>query len=219
MTTTRGTDPNYQVSISKQELAALPAVQFKGNIVLVETPEGASQALGRLREEPVVGFDTETRPAFRKGVTRNVSLLQLCGKHTCYLIRLNKTGITPEIISFLEDENVLKVGLSTHDDFHNLQRMCEIMPKGFVELQTYVKDFLIQDNSLTKIHAILFGKRISKGQRLTNWEAPTLTRAQQSYAALDAQACMNIYTYLAEGNFVPSESKYYRLKDEEETEA
>lgn len=200
----------YQISITKEELAALPAAHFHGEISLIEKPEEVSAAVARLRECDVVGFDTETRPSFKKGQTNIVSLLQLSTRDICYLIRLNHIGLTDELKQLLEDPDVLKVGLSIHDDFHNLNKIASIEPRGFVDLQNYVKNFNISDNSLTKIYGIVFGKRISKGQRLTNWEASQLTESQQAYAALDAMACIDIYDKVSSGQFDPLQSPYLR---------
>jgi ribonuclease D len=116
----------------------------------------------------------------------------------------------------LEDENIIKIGLSVHDDFNVMRRTCEIEPKGFIDLQTYVKQFHISDISLQKIYAILFGERISKNQRLTNWEAEALTEGQQQYAAIDAWACLKIYYYLRSGAFKPTESPYVVEPEEED---
>ncbi len=185
-------------TIDKQTLAALPCEQFSGRIELVQTPEAAVKAMRFLMDQPMVGFDTETRPNFRKTDNHKVSLLQLSTPSICFLIRLNRVGIMPEIKEFLETPNVIKVGLSTKDDFHQLNQLEAIQPKGFVELQSIVKDYGIGEASLTKVYALLFGKRISKGQRLSNWEAVELTGAQQHYAALDAYACLKIYQHLTE---------------------
>ena len=200
----------YIVSISKAELATLPAASFKGRIHLVDTPEKVDDAVKALNSSPIIGFDTETRPSFKKGQTFQVALLQLSTRTDCYLIRLNKIGMPAGIQQILEDESKLKIGVSLHDDFHNLHRIYTLQPRGFIDLQPYVKDYLIADNSLSRIYAILFGKRISKGQRLTNWEAAELTPAQQCYAAFDALSCIQIYDHLNSGLFSPNASKYYQ---------
>lgn len=200
----------YIVSISKAELATLPAASYKGRIHLVDTPEKVDDAVKALNSSPIIGFDTETRPSFKKGQTFQVALLQLSTRTDCYLIRLNKIGMPAGIQQILEDESKLKIGVSLHDDFHNLHRIYTLQPRGFIDLQPYVKDYLIADNSLSRIYAILFGKRISKGQRLTNWEAAELTPAQQSYAAFDALSCIQIYDHLNSGQFSPDASKYYQ---------
>lgn len=183
-------------TISKEELSVLDAEEFKGRIVLVQTAATAVKAMRFLMEQPIVGFDTETRPSFKKGQIHKVALIQLSTADTCFLIRLNRLGIFPELKKFLESDSVKKIGLSTKDDFHALNRLSPVEPKGFVELQQLVKTCGIGEASLTKIYALLFGKRISKGQRLTNWEAVELTEAQQRYAALDAWACLRIYNHI-----------------------
>ena len=183
-------------TISKEDLNALDAEEFNGRIVLVQTASTAVKAIRFLMEQPMVGFDTETRPSFRKGQLNKVALIQLSTPDTCFLIRLNRLGIFPELREFLECHTVKKIGLSTKDDFHALCRLAPVKPDGFVELQQLVKTYGIGEASLTKIYALLFGKRISKGQRLTNWEAVELTEAQQRYAALDAWACLRIYNHI-----------------------
>lgn len=185
-------------TIDKQTLASLPCEQFRGRIEVVQTPQAVAKAMRFLMDQPVVGFDTETRPNFRKGDNHKVSLLQLSTPSVCFLIRLNRVGILPEIKDLLESPAVTKIGLSTKDDFHQLNQIEPIQPRGFIELQSIVKDYGIGEASLTKVYALLFGKRISKGQRLSNWEAVELTEAQQHYAALDAYACLNIYKRLTE---------------------
>lgn len=207
-TTDAGKWKNLEIAISKEEMAALPTEKFEGEIVVVEDLPAAEKIVGELREAPVVGFDTETKPAFQKGQINKVALLQLSTQSRTYLIRLSKTGLPQGIKDFLEDESRLKVGLSIKDDFHSLAKLTDIKPAGFVDLQDYVKKFHISDCSLTKIHSIIFGRRISKSQQLSNWEAPSLTNKQQHYAALDALACVNIYNRLVSGEFIPEESPY-----------
>lgn len=197
-----------KISISKEQLGKLPAASYTGTIVVVDDLDGADRAVSDLKKRGIIGFDTETRPAFRKGQLHNVALLQLFGHEVCYLFRLNKIGLPDSLKSFLEDPDIIKVGLSTHDDFHNLRRQYDLQPEGFIELQHYVGRFGISDLSLTKINAILFGERLSKSQRLSNWEADSLTPPQQMYAALDAVACVRIYEYLAAGLFDPHSSQY-----------
>ncbi len=208
--------PVYQLSITKEALASLPPACYHGNIRVIDNEDGLAEALRDLEQSGVVGFDTETRPSFRKGHTNTVALLQLSTGSTCYLIRLNRIGLTPGIKRLLEDDSILKIGLSIHDDFHNLNILSKIEPKGFIDLQQYVKAYRIADNSLARIYAIIFGRRISKGQRLTNWEADSLTSNQQAYAALDALACIEIYRELESGNFDPEASQYKVYPQEEE---
>jgi ribonuclease D len=199
---------NTIVTISKEQLSKLPAASFKGEIHVIDKVEMIDDAVKTLREAAVIGFDTETRPSFRKGHLHVVSLLQLSTRDTCFLFRINRIGLTQSLIDLLQDPGVTKIGLSIHDDFHSLGKVSPIEPAGFIDLQHYVKEFRIIDNSLSRIYAVLFNHRISKGQRLTNWEADTLTHPQQGYAALDAQACIEIYDYLSSGQFNPDASPY-----------
>ena len=206
-----------EVSISKQQLAALPAAQFQGTITVVDNPELVDGAIQRLRMADLIGFDTETRPSFKKGQTYNVALLQLSSETECFLFRLNKIGMPDQLKELLEDMNILKVGLSTQDDFRNLHKKYEFEPRGFIELQQYASQWAIIDKSLTKLYGILFGKRLSKSQRLSNWEAENLAESQLNYAALDALACVKIYKYLNKGLFHPEESVYL-LENKEEAQ-
>ena len=124
--------------------------------------------------------------------------MQVASVEHCFLFRLNLTGLTLPLIMLLENPQITKVGLSLHDDFMMLHKRAPFEPRGYIELQEYVRPFGIQDKSLQKIYAILFGQKISKNQQLSNWEAPVLTEAQQIYAATDAWACLNIYSRLNE---------------------
>lgn len=201
----------YIVSISKADLALLPPAAYHGEIHIVDTIDKIPDAVRSLRAADIIGFDTETRPSFKKGQSFQVSLLQLSTRTECFLFRLNMIGLPQDIKDILEDEHKLKIGVSLHDDFHNLHRIYTLEPKGFIDLQPYVKQFKIADNSLSRIYGILFGERISKGQRLTNWEAKTLTHSQQVYAAFDALSCIQIYDHLNSGKFIPENSPYYQL--------
>ena len=194
----------------------MPLVTFPGQIHVIDAVSRVKSAVNALRTSHIVGFDTETRPCFRRGDRHNVALLQLSTETDAFLFRVNKTGIPTSLKEFLEDQDCIKIGLSTTDDFHQLTRICDIQPAGFIELQQLVKQYDIVDMGLQKIYAILFQKKISKGQQLTNWEAVQLTEAQQRYAAIDAWACLRIYNYLQTGAFIPEESPYWRELVEEE---
>ncbi len=206
----------HVISIDKQAVNQLPQVTFPGRIHIISAISQVKSAVNALATAPVVGFDTETRPSFHRGERHPVALLQLSTDSDAFLFRVNKTGVPEPLKRFLEDENCLKIGLSTTDDFHQLARVSDCKPAGFIELQQLVKQYNITDMSLQKIYAILFRHKISKGQQLTNWEAPQLTDAQQRYAAIDAWACLKIYEYLQSGDFVPELSPYWHEQAEEE---
>ena len=185
---------NFRESISKEEINSLPVLEYEGrNIVLVDTLSKLKTTIEVLKNEDVLGFDTETKPSFEKGKTNKVALLQFSTADTCYLIRLNVLGMQNSIIELLSSEKPLKIGLSLKDDYKMLNRRRSFKPAGFLDIQSVINKFGIKDMSLQKIYAIMFNKKISKSQRLTNWQAPNLTIQQQTYAAVDAWACMDIY--------------------------
>lgn len=204
----------WKTSIPKTELAALPAESFTDKIIVVKNSNDAEKAVAKLQKARFIGFDTETKPSFKRGEHHKVALLQLATSEECFLFRLNQFDLPKSVISLLEDENKLKIGLSVHDDFLSLKKRFKFEPKGFIDLQSFVKNYNIADNSLSRIYGILFDKRISKGQRLSNWEAPELTQAQKEYASLDAKACITIYDHLIENGFDHKKSKYHREYNE-----
>ncbi len=210
ITTPMANRTQYVVSIGKEAIAALPVKTYPAGIRVIDTQEQAREAISDLSQEKIVGFDTETRPSFRKGHLHKVALMQISTAECCYLFRLNKIGIDT-VKPFLENPEVLKIGLSVHDDFNALRRSGNLQPDGFIDLQQVVKKFDISDISLQKIYAIIFGERISKSQRLSNWEADRLSDAQQAYAALDAWACLHIYNHLKKGEFDPVASPYRHI--------
>lgn len=205
---------SLNISITKEQLSELPIVTFPGAISVIETIEEAVEALARLSDEPIIGFDTETKPTFRKGHTNTVALIQMSTLDHSYLFRLNKIGFIDEMRRFFENPSVTKVGLSLKDDFFVLHRIHEFEPEGFIDLQQFVKQYNISDCSLQKIYGIIFNGRISKSQRLSNWEASQLSTPQQIYASIDAWACLRIYNYLTSGEFHPAESPYQHTAEQ-----
>ncbi len=177
----------------KARIQQLPRALFEGRIEVILSESEAAKAVDYLLSQPIIGLDTETRPSFRKGVKYYVSLLQVSTRDICFLFRLKHTGMCQPIIRLLEDTTVPKIGLSLHDDLHQLHEVAQFVPGAFVELQQMVKAFGVEDLSLQKLFANFFGERISKGQRLTNWEADILSESQKRYAATDAWACVLLY--------------------------
>lgn len=196
------------VSIPKAALSELPLVTFPGEIIVIDTPDRVPEAVNDLRQHKLVGFDTETRPSFHKGRTNKVALIQISTDTRCYLFRINKTGLTDDLRRFIEDTEVTKIGLSLKDDFFVLHRIGDFMPEGFIDLQEFVRPYGIIDSSLQRIYGIVFHERISKSQRLSNWEADQLTIPQQHYAAIDAWSCLRLYKELTAGHFSPENSPY-----------
>jgi ribonuclease D len=156
----------------------------------------AERAVDFLLTQPILGFDTETRPAFRKGDSFKCSLLQVAAPNCCFLFRLNHTGLCPAVVRLLEDKTVMKVGLAWNNDLLSLHKLGNFKPGTFMDIQDMVRDFGIEDQSLVKIYANLFGQRISKADRLSNWERDVLKESQKIYAAIDAWACIRIFEEL-----------------------
>ena len=188
----------FNARIEKSEVAQMPTLVYPGRIITIDTASEVDKAVKALSKEKILGLDTETRPAFRKGVHYNVSLLQLSTADTCFLIRLCRTGMPDSLVALLEDKEIMKIGVSLHDDYQALARRKKFKAGGFFDLQKYVSTFGIEEMSLKKIYAIIFGERISKSQQLTNWEHDVLTDKQKQYAATDAWACLKIYNRLKE---------------------
>ena len=177
----------------------MPKVLFPGRIFVIYTESDAEKAVAYLKDQRIVGVDTETRPSFKRGTTHKVALLQISTQDTCFLFRLNRIGMPDSLQEFLMSDT-LKIGLSLKDDFNSLRKRQDMHPDrgSWIELQEYVGKFGIEDRSLQKIYANLFGEKISKNQRLSNWEADVLSEGQKLYAATDAWACVEIYNCLSE---------------------
>lgn len=186
------------LSITKDQIAELPLETFNGEIIIIDKADQVQDAVNRLLMFNTLGFDTETKPAFKRGQTNKVALMQISTEDECYLFRLNKIGYPDLMDDIICNQDIKKIGLSLRDDFAAIRGRSKNIPMNFVDLQLFVDKFDIEDNSLQKIYALLFGKRISKGQRLSNWESSVFTPAQQSYAAIDAWACLRIYNYLTQ---------------------
>jgi len=177
----------------KKAINDLPIIQFPGKIVTVISESEADRAVDFLLSKYLLGVDTETRPTFRKGFLHKVSLLQVSTNDTCFLFRLNQIGMVPSIIRLLGNTKVPMVGISWHDDLCALRRRCEFTPGLFIDIQDMAGKLGIKDMSLQKIYANIFHRKISKRQRLTNWDADALSDKQKMYAATDAWACINLY--------------------------
>ena len=204
---------NLYPTISKEEINEMPLVAFEGKIVVVSTLSEAEKACEFLCKQNIVGIDTETKPSFHKGVSHKVALLQVSTEDICFLFRLNIIGLCAPVKKFLSNRKTLKVGLSLHDDILSLHRRGDFRVGKFIDIQTIAPQFGIKDLSLQKIYANLFGKKISKGQRLSNWEADVFTEAQKKYAATDAWTCLNLYN---EFSRLKTQKDYILLENDNE---
>lgn len=191
----------YPESISSEELTQLDTVDFSGPIIVVsEVDEDFVEAMDYLKEQTVIGFDTETKPCFSSGSPRHhVALLQLSGANKAYIFRVNQLGMPAPLAALLSDPGILKVGAAVKEDVRGLMYYRKFTPRGFVDLQTMVAEYGIMDKSVRKMAAIILGKKVSKTQQLSNWEAPQLSGAQLKYAAIDAWVCREMYLKLKSG--------------------
>lgn len=178
---------------NKEAIHELPQVLFTGRIIVITSEKKAEKAVDFLLKQSILGVDTETRPVFRKGQSYKVSLLQVATHDTCFLFRLNILGITPSIKRLLENKETKMIGLSWHDDLLALHKRSDFKKGNFIDLQDIVGDLGIKDLSLQKLYANIFRQKISKRQRLTNWNNETLSEKQKQYAATDAWACIQLY--------------------------
>ena len=182
-----------QNKVDKKTIADFPRVSFPGKIIVVLSEPEAERAVDYLLAQPVLGFDTETRPSFKKGVRHKCSLLQVSTADCCFLFRLNYIGLCPAVRRLLEDTTVTKVGLAWSNDAHGLRELGEFNMRTFVDMQDMARKIGIEDQSLMKLYANVFGERISKREQLTNWERDVLEESQKRYAAIDAWACVRLY--------------------------
>ena len=200
--------------ISKELVNLMPLAQFEGETFIIDRPEQIEPAVAALRRCSVLGIDTEARPSFTRGTHYPTALVQVSDGQHCYLFRLNKTGMPASLAELFSNKDICKVGLAFKDDLNGLRRLHDFKPANCVDLQSMVARYGILDLSLQKIFAIVFGRKISKSQQLTNWEADTLTPEQARYAATDAWATLLIYNALLESRPLPKR-EVERLKSAE----
>ena len=186
----------FQSEISKEEVADLDLIQYDGPIKLIETEESFLEEIPHIREQSILGFDTETRPSFKKGVVYPTALIQISALNQAWLVRVSRMGYPPELLEVLTRDDILKVGLGLNDDLRRLKADFQFEPGGFLDLQQYVTAFRIEEKGLKKLSGIVLGRRISKAQQVSNWDADLLTEAQLRYAATDAWICLKIYNRL-----------------------
>lgn len=191
--------PNtFAAHIDKVAIQALPLTYFEGEVIVVDRPEQVAEAAAYLNQYTILGVDTEARPSFKRGVHYPTALVQIATEERCYLFRLTHVGLPVEIAQIFANPAICKVGLAFKDDINGLRRRRDFKPANCIDLQSIVCKYGIMDMGLQKIFAIVFGKKISKAQQLTNWENSHLTPEQARYASTDAWATLLIYLVLKE---------------------
>ena len=186
----------FQSEITKEEVSRLELIQFEGPVQVIEAQEEFDRAFRQISMHPVLGFDTETRPSFKKGSAYPTSLIQLSTTEQAWLIRVSRLGYPSRLLELLSSEQVIKVGSGLMVDLRRMRSDYHFEPAGFLDLQQYVEAFRIEEKGLKKLSGIVLKRRISKSQQVSNWEADELTDAQVRYAATDAWICLKIYNAL-----------------------
>ena len=174
----------------------LKFLSFPGKIHLVTTDQELHSIAVELASHTMLGFDTETRPAFKKGESYPVSLLQLATETAAYIIRLKHIKHTEVIKNVFENPAVVKVGAAIRDDLKQLQKRFHFQPHGFIELQAVAKTKKLKNIGLKGMTEEVLQATISKGPKTTNWDAQELTEKQILYAATDAWIGLKLYTKL-----------------------
>ena len=190
--------------ISTEEVNALPMRAYEGKIVLIDTKEAVDEAVAEIEQFSVVGFDTESRPAFTKGESYPVSLLQFATPKKVYLFRVNLIGMPQRVSDLLSNANIIKLGIALHDDVKDLRKLGVPNPDGYQDIHSFIKDKGVINTGLRKLAAMILGFRISKSQQTSNWENEVLNERQQVYAATDAWVCLEIYNRLKELKLINS---------------
>jgi len=190
-------------TITPEELNELPIGGWEGKTILIDKPEDVAAAIQAINKETIIGIDTETRPAFKKGVVYKISLIQIATRNCVYLFRINLVGLSSGLIKLFESEEIMKVGIDLNYDINHLQHTKRFTARNVIELNSYCKQkgFLVM--GLRKLSAIILGIRISKRQQTSNWEAETYTLAQIKYATTDAWACRELFVRLMENGILP----------------
>ncbi len=185
--------PEYRRVIGAEEIARLPIRRYEGEIWVVSDTEELERALADIRQERVVGFDTETRPAFRKGEDYLPCLVQVATARRVYLLQLRRLDFSRAVTELLADRNLVKAGVALAGDLGQLARLFPLRPESVVDLGRVAKRHGNHQTGLRNLTALFLGTRIPKGARTTNWAAPRLSAAQIGYAATDAWAGRELY--------------------------
>lgn len=195
-------EPAFNPDLTKEDINQLPLYKYTGNTVLVHTDEGLEAALEELKKEKVLGFDTETKPTFRKGKVHSPALIQLATSDTVYIFQLKKLPLDQRLAEVFSDPGVIKTGVAIADDIRSLQALYNFEPAGLVDLSTVARKNRIGTFSLRGLAACFLGVRISKTARCSNWAVPKLSLKQVVYAATDAWISRQIYIQAHERGFI-----------------
>jgi len=189
-------------SISREEMSELPIRRYEGSIHLVAAPADLQRAMQDIGRESVVGFDTETRPAFKRGESYLPSLVQFATADAVYLLQVQQQDYSVAMREIFSSERIIKAGVSVADDLRNLKRLFEFEARAVVDLGTVAKRHGLKQTGVRNLAGIFLGTRIPKGAKTSNWAARRLTPQQIAYAATDAWACRELYLRFRQLNLV-----------------
>jgi len=184
--------------MTRDEINLLAIERYEGPICVIKHSNDQKPAVEALKKEHLLGFDTETRPCFRKGEFYLPSLLQLASKDKVYLFQIGQMGLSKELCDLMADPDIIKVGAAPLQDLNTLRKLREFEPAGFVDIGGMAKVLGIKNHGLRGLAAVLLGFRISKQSQVSNWAKRDLTTAQIKYAAMDAWVSRTIYLHLQE---------------------
>ncbi len=193
MTTTLEEERSIAREISREELANLPIRRYEGEVCLVSTPRDLERAAADIREELVVGFDTETRPAFRKGEVYLPCLAQAATARAVYLFQLREPAVFEELAGVLAEPRIVKAGVAMADDLRALRLLFPFKEQTVLDLGIVARRCGYKQTGVRNLAGIFLGFRIPKGARTSNWAAAKLSAAQITYAATDAWACRELF--------------------------
>ena len=186
----------FEKSITKQEINDLPLFKYEGKTIVAATEKQIDKVIFEIEEHDLVGFDTETKPTFKKGEFNHVALVQIALPEKVYLLRISQVGVTTSLARFLSNKKITKIGIALDDDIIALKKRRRFVPAGFMDLNKIAPTLGIEKIGARNLSALLLNNRISKNQQISNWENPTLTEPQVKYAATDAWICLEIYNKL-----------------------
>ena len=186
----------FKKYVSKDEIKNYSVEKFNGKISIIDKKKDLLDAYLFLKKQKIIGFDTESRPTFKKGVSSNVSLIQFSTKNEAFLFRINIIGFDDKLIDLINDKKIKKIGIAIFDDIKSLQKIKEFESNSVIDLNKLALNLGFESIGAVKLSILILGFSISKSARLSNWEKKDLTTSQIEYAATDAWICNMIYKKL-----------------------
>jgi ribonuclease D len=184
--------------LSSQHINSLPIIRFKGEIIMINTPEKADEHLSRLFQHPAIGFDTESRPSFKKGITYPLAIVQLATHETAYLLQIEKIRVPDILVDLFCNRKIKKIGIGIKNDLEKLQSIRPFIPNDFIDLSAIATRKGIIQVGARALSARYLEHRVTKNAQRSNWSNSNLSEKQKIYAATDAWICLQIYPLLIE---------------------